>query len=105
MKSRAVHWAHLPPPYGYRPVCILTRSAALEILTGITVAPITRTVRHIRSEVAVGKAEGLEVDSVIACDNVQTIDRRTIDPEPVGILSPAKQRALEEALRYALAIR
>jgi mRNA interferase MazF len=105
VKSRAVHWAHLPPPFGYRPVCILSRSAALAVLTGITVVPITRTVRHIRSEVAVGEAEGLEHDSVIACDNVQTIDRRTIDPEPVGMLSPTQQQALDRAIRYALAIK
>ena len=105
MKSRSVHWAHLPPPFGYRPVCILTRDAALPVLMGITVAPITSTVRHIRSEVEVGQAEGLEHDSVIACDAVQTIDRRTIDPVAIGALSPVKQRDLDRALRYALAIR
>jgi mRNA interferase MazF len=75
------------------------------VLTGITVAPITRTIRHIRSEVPVGMAEGLAHDSVIACDAVQTIDRRTIDPDPVGMLSSDKQRTLDQALRYALAIR
>lgn len=103
--TRAIHWAHLPPPFGYRPVCILTRDAGLGVLTGITVAPITGTVRGIRSEVAVGAAEGLDRASVISCDNVQTVDRRTIDPDPVGMLSPAKRRALDRALRYSLAIK
>jgi mRNA interferase MazF len=70
-----VVWADLGPPAGRRPVCVLTRDAALAVLTAITCAPITRTIRGIRSDVEVGIAEGLPAPSVINCDNLITIPR------------------------------
>ena len=103
--SRAIHWATLPAPYGRRPVCVLTRDQVIGPRTRITVAPITSTIRAIRSEVPVGAAEGLEVESVINCDNVITVPKAVIDEDPIGMLSTSKQHRLDRALRYALAIR
>lgn len=97
-------WADLGPPAGRRPLCVLTRDAALEVLTSVTCAPITRTVRGIRSEVPVGRREGLPARSVINCDNVLTVPLARLDPEPVGRLRPATRAALDRALRYALDI-
>lgn len=105
MTSRAIHWADLPAPYGRRPVCVLTRKAAVAVLTGITVAPLTTNIRGLRSEVAVGPAEGLHTESAISCDNLITVNRKVIDPDPIGTLGSAKRRELDRALRYALAIR
>ena len=105
MRSRSIHWATLPEPFGRRPVCILTRDAALQVLTSVVVAPITSTVRGIRSEVPVGPAEGLAEPSVITCDNVLTIPRHILDPEPVGRLDRDGRQALDRALRYSLMIR
>ena len=105
MRSREVHWADLPPPYGRRPVCVLTRNAALPVLKGVTVAPITTIIREIASEVPVGRDEGLAHQSVINCDNLITISGRRIDTEPVGTLSYAKCQQLDRALRFSLAIR
>ena len=45
-----------------RPVLVVTRSEALPVLTGIVVAPVTRTVREIPTEVRLGEAQGLPVD-------------------------------------------
>jgi len=53
-----VIWADLGGSAGTRPVCILTRGAAIAGSTSPTCAPITRTIRGIRSEVEVGPAEG-----------------------------------------------
>jgi len=103
--SRAIHWADLPAPYGRRPVCVVTRRAAAAVLTGITVAPLTTNIRGLRSEVPVGPAEGLARDSAISCDNLITVSRTLIDPEPIGRLDAVKVRELDRALRYALAIR
>lgn len=105
VKSREIYWARLPPPVGDRPVCILTRDRAIEVLERVTVAPITRTIRGIRSEVIVGADEGLPAESAISCDNLLTIPKSTLDPEAVGTLSPAATVALDRALRYALGIR
>jgi len=100
-----VHWADLGPPAGRRPVCVLTRDAAIEILRTVTCAPITRTIRHIRSEVEVGAEEGLPQVSVISCDNLLTVPQAILDAEPVGRLDEVKRAELDRALRYALDIR
>ncbi len=97
-------WADLGPPAGRRPVCILTRDAAIAVLTALTCAPITWTIRGIRSEVEVGSAEGLPESGVIACDNVITIPVASLDDEPVGRLDLRARADLDRALRYALDI-
>jgi mRNA interferase MazF len=83
-------------------VCVLTRDAAIDVLTAITCAPITRTIRGIRSEVEVGTAEGLPDRCVVNCDNIITIPVTELDPEPVGRLDEVKRAALDRAIRYAL---
>jgi mRNA interferase MazF len=76
----------------------------LEVLNAITCAPITRTVRGIRSEVDVGPPEGLPEPSVISCDNLITITKDMLDDEPVGRLGLQARVGLDRALRYALDI-
>lgn len=98
-----ITWADLGPPAGRRPVCILTRDAAIAVLTAITCAPITRTIRGLRSEVEVGPPEGLPDQSVISCDNLITIPT-TLLAEPVGHLDLNGRIKLDQALRYALDI-
>ena len=61
-------------------MCVLTRDAAIDVLTAITCAPITRTIRGIRSEVEVGRDEGLPERCVINCDNVITVPVAELDP-------------------------
>jgi mRNA interferase MazF len=99
-----VIWADLGPPAGRRPVCILTRDAAIAVLTAITCAPITRTIRGIRSEVEIGPAEGLPEQSVNSCDNLITIPIVLLDPARVGRLDFESRIRLDQALRYALDI-
>ena len=97
-------WADLGPPAGRRPVCILTRDAAIPILNAVTCAPITRTIRGIPSEVEVGPEHGLPEAAVITCDNVITIATSDLDPEPVGHLDLGTRARLDRALRYSLDI-
>lgn len=86
-------------------MCVLTRDAAIEVLDAVMCAPLTRTIRGIRSEVLVGADEGLPAESVISCDNVITIPKSLFDGRPVGALDVAKRALLDQALRYALDIR
>lgn len=97
-------WADLGPPAGRRPVCVLTRDAAIPVLNKVTCAPITRTIRGIPSEVEVGEEHGLPETAVITCDNVITVAATDLDPEPVGRLDPGTRARLDRALRYALDI-
>jgi len=99
-----IYWADLGEPAGRRPVCVLTRDAAIEVLHAVTCAPITRTIRGIASEVEVGAESGLPGDGVISCDNLITIPRASLDPEPIGALDLQRRIALDRALRYALDI-
>ena len=99
-----VYWADLGPPAGRRPVCVLTRDAAIEVLHAVTCAPITRTIRGIASEVEVGPESGLPEDGVISCDNLITIPKVSLDPGPVGALDLRQRIAVDRALRYALDI-
>jgi mRNA interferase MazF len=99
-----IYWADLGPPAGRRPVCILTRDAAIGVLVSVTCAPITRTVRGIRSEVEVGPEQGLPEVSAISCDNLLTLPQAVLDPVPVGRLETRKRVELDCALRYALDI-
>jgi mRNA interferase MazF len=56
-----------------RPVLVVTRSEALAVLTGIVVAPVSRTVRDIPTEIRLGEPEGLPVDCAASFDNLQRI--------------------------------
>jgi mRNA interferase MazF len=97
-------WADLGAPAGRRPVCVVTRDAAIEVLSAVTCAPITHTIRGIRSEIAVGTDEGLPHASVITCDNIVTLPKAMLAEDPVGRLDLEKRAALDRALRYALDI-
>lgn len=61
-----------------RPVLVVTRSEAVPVLTGIVVAPITRTVRRISTEIALGPDEGLDVECAASFDNLQRVRRSTL---------------------------
>lgn len=85
-------------------MCVVTRDAAIEVLNAVTCAPITRTIRGIRSEVEVGLDEGLPAASVITCDNLITIPKDLLDDDASGHLDLTGRVQLDQALRYALDI-
>ncbi len=99
-----IFWADLGEPAGRRPVCVLTRNAAISVLNAVTCAPITRTIRGIKSEVEIGPDQGLPEQCVISCDNVLTVPLGDFDERAVGHLDEIKRSELDRALRYALDI-
>ncbi len=80
-----------------RPVLIVTRSEAVPVLTGIVVAPVTRTVRDIPTEIRLGEAEGLSAECAASFDNLQRI-RRSALTSRVGDLG-ARRNGICLALR------
>jgi mRNA interferase MazF len=52
---------------------MLTRDTVRPHLTNVTVAPITTTIRGLSTEVPVGTVNGLDHDSVVSLDDIQTI--------------------------------
>ena len=95
---RPIHLAQLDKT---RPVLVLTRDAVRPHLTNVTVAPITSTIRGLSTEVAVGTVNGLDHDSVVSLDDIQTIPARHLGRQ-VGLLLIAQEEALARAIHAAL---
>jgi mRNA interferase MazF len=100
-----IYWAMLPPPVGRRPVLLVTRTPALAVRNAVTVAPVTRAIRGIRSEVELDRRHGLRARSVANCDALQTIPKDVLGSRPIGALAPAELQALDRALHFSLGIR
>jgi mRNA interferase MazF len=81
-----------------RPVLVCTRSEAVPVLSAIVVAPVSRTVRGIPSELALGQAEGLGVECAASFDNLATIPRQALTSR-IGALDALRRRELCAALR------
>lgn len=69
-----------------RPVLVVTRTEAIGVLRWIMVAPVTRTIRGIPTEVPVDVDDGLPAAGVASFDNLQPI-RKTFLTERVGSIS------------------
>lgn len=94
---RPIHTARLDKS---RPVLVLTRELVRPHMARVTVAPITTTVRGLSTEVSVGRANGLDGDGVVSCDNIVTIPASALGRQ-IGFLLPAQELALTEAIEAA----
>jgi len=74
------------------------------VVIAVVVAPISRTIRDIASEVRLGLEEGLPQESAASCDNLLTLPKDRFDPSPAGQLGADKIVELDRALRFALDI-
>ncbi len=84
-----------------RPYLVLTRDEAVPVLRTILVAPITRTVRGIPTEVPVGETEGLPAEGVASMDNVLAFPKAML-VRRMGALPPGRRAEPCEALRAAI---
>lgn len=80
-----------------RPVLVVTRDIAVEVLNRVVVAPVTRTVRDIPTEIALGESEGLPAPSAASFDNLQPVSRRLLT-ERLGGLAPDRRHEVCRAL-------
>jgi len=101
VKRGEVWWADLPAPVGRRPVVLLSRDAAYAVRAAVTVAPVTRTIRDIPVEVALGREEGLPARCVVNLDDLTTIPKSLLR-QRVGALSATRLVEVEAASRFAL---
>lgn len=96
-----VRWYRFPRPDKQRPVLVLTRDSVLEYLGEATVAPLTRTVRGIPSEVALGREDGLPEACAVNLDHVQTVAQGRLGALITTL--PARRMAeVRDALLFAL---
>ena len=99
MRRGEVWWVELPD-VGRRPACVLTREAAVQVLGSVLVAPATRTIRRIPTEVPLTIDEGMPADCVLTFDNLATVPK-TLLTERITSVPAAKLPQLCEALRIA----
>lgn len=83
-----------------RPVLVLTREEVRAVRQLVTVAPITSTVRGLRSEVVVGQRNGLDHDSVVNLDSIMTMPRDLL-VRPIGALLEQQEYELTRAFHEA----
>lgn len=99
--QRGEIWLHqFASPDKRRPVVVLSRPQALQLLRTAVVAQVTSTIHGSPSEVIVGVEEGLKAPSAVNLDNVHTVDQRSLR-HYVGVLSEEKMRQVCRALAIA----
>jgi mRNA interferase MazF len=69
-------------------------------LNALTIAPITRTIRSIPTEVVLEPAEGVKTLCAISLDNIFTIPREALG-EVITVLNRDKILLIFEAIRRA----
>jgi mRNA interferase MazF len=81
---------------------ILTRQSTIPYLTGITVAPVTTTIRNIPTEVYLTPFDdGTPEECAVNCDNIQTVRKAAIG-RVITTLTPDRLIEVERALCFAL---
>ena len=98
---RDLHVARLDKP---RPVLVLTRDAVRELMTRVTVAPVTTTVKGLSTEVPLGPRNGLAEACVASCDNIITIDKGLLGRH-IGYFYDDEEPGLARAVTNAFALR
>lgn len=104
MRRGAVWWANLPPPWGRRPVPLLSLDEADQYLNAVVVAPLTTRVRGIASEVPLDPdADGVTRPCAASLDNIQQIRKAWLE-RPIALLRPEKIEAVDRAIHFALGL-
>jgi mRNA interferase MazF len=80
-----------------RPVLVVSRSQAAAALRRIVVAPITRTVRGIPTEISLDERHGLQVECCASFDNLQLIPKAAL-VERIGRLGLGEGVGIRGAL-------
>jgi mRNA interferase MazF len=98
--NRGEVWWVEHPEAGRRPACVITRPAAIPVLNAVLVAPATRTVRHIPTEVPLTRADGMPDDCVLSFDNLTTVPKSLLTTRITSV-PEARLGELCDALRVA----
>jgi mRNA interferase MazF len=78
MRRGDIRWYRFARPDKKRPVLILSRDSAIELLGEVMVAPVTSTVRDIPSEVVLTRADGVAWECAANLDHLQTVSKARI---------------------------
>jgi mRNA interferase MazF len=94
-----IWWGESPDEKG-RPFLVITRNSAISVLSRITLAPITTTIRSIPTEVPLGVDDGLYTDCVATFDNL-VVGPKSALVRRLGSIPPSRASAICSALNAA----
>jgi mRNA interferase MazF len=80
---------------------VLTRTVAVAVLNRVVVAPATRTVRDIPTEVALDRGDGMPETCALSMDNVTVVAKSALRTF-ICTLGPDRMEAVCMALRAAV---
>ena len=86
MKRGEIRWYTFRPPDKRRPVLILTRDDVIDRLNEIIVAPATRTIRGLTTEVVPTADDGMPAACALNFDHVSLAQRSRVGPVPCDLL-------------------
>ena len=86
---------------GRRPFLVMTRTAAIPVLNNVLAAPVTRTMRSIPSELALGPDDGMPVECAASFDNLRIVPKAYL-VDHVCTLEPIRLVEACRALRAAV---
>jgi mRNA interferase MazF len=95
-----VWWGEMPEA-GRRPFLVMTRDRTIEILHSVLVAPVSRTVRAIPTELALGPDDGMPVECAASFDNLRVVPKSHL-VDRITTLDP--QRLREACVALATAV-
>ena len=98
--TRGEVWWVEEPDNGRRPFLVLTRDAAIPVLTRVMAVPSTRTVRGIPTEVRLDAQDGMPDECVLSLDNVSAV-WRGLFRERICTLTPQRMHQVCRALALA----
>jgi mRNA interferase MazF len=75
VKRGEIRWYTFRPPDKRRPVLVLTRDDVMDSLNEIIVAPVTRTIRGLTSEVVLTPDDGMPTSCALNFDHVALAQR------------------------------
>ena len=96
-------WDAQVPGVGTHPVVIATRQSAIPLLSALVCVLVTSTFHGHVAEVELGRAEGLDHDCALNCDNLFTLPKDVLVRRR-GQLGPNKLAQFDRALVVALGL-
>ena len=100
MKRGEIRWYTFRVPDKRRPILILTRNEVIDRLNEIIVAPVTRTIRGLSTEVVLTTDDGMPVTCALNLDHISLAQRDRIG-SVICYLPESRWAEVERALIIA----
>ena len=104
MRRGEIRWYTFAAPDKRRPVLLLTRSTVIDTLNEIIVAPATRTIRGLSTEVLLSSTDGMPEVCALNFDHVTLVQRSRLGAV-ITELPSTRWPEVEQALLVACGFR